>query len=141
MDGVEIGTSEVKSTGRSQTYIIERQSHGAHTLEIYAEMTISDVTVRSNKLHLEILWVATDSSEPIISFIANVDSATQGETINVPYMIYDPSTEVANLTLSVIDEDGDLNCFSVFSILTSNLYRIRPSIPTVIRVSAVSIFG
>ena len=107
MDGVEIGTSEVKSTGRSQTYIIERQAHGAHTLEIYAEMTISDVTVTSNKLHLEILWVATDSSEPIISFIANVDSATQGETINVPYMIYDPSTEVANLTLSVIDEDGD----------------------------------
>ena len=50
LDGVEQETVTTSVSGRQQTYLIEQQAHGAHTLRMYFEATINGNTVRSNEL-------------------------------------------------------------------------------------------
>ena len=107
MDGEEFDTAEVISSGRSQSHVIPMQAHGAHTLEVYAEMTVDGVTVVSNTITLGLLWIDTSNMTPVLSAIFDVTEAVQGETLTIPYLAYDPTSETAAVTLSVIDSEGN----------------------------------
>lgn len=106
MDGEEFDSVEVTSSGRSQSHVIPMQSHGAHILEVYAEMEVDGVPVTSNTLTLGLLCVAENNVTPILSAVFNTTEAVQGATLTIPYMAYSPASETATVTLSVIDKDG-----------------------------------
>ena len=106
MDGVEIDTAEVTASGRSQSYTIPMQSHGAHLFEVYAELTVDEVTVESNTLRLGLLCIEENNMTPVLSAIFNTEESVQGQTLTIPYLAYDPTSETANVTLSVIGSDG-----------------------------------
>lgn len=108
MDGVEIGTEKVASSGRSRSYDIPAQTVGAHTLTVYAEVSVNDVTVRSNALVIGMMWVSEDMSAPAIISTFTQTEATQGEIISIPYMVYDPLNESASIVLSILDADGGI---------------------------------
>lgn len=105
MDGTEIGTAEVTTSGRSQTYNIPEQAAGSHIFTAYADITVGDVEVQSNVLKLGMLYI--DSSLVSPSVLTTFDKATaiQGETLDIPYIVYNPVSETASVTLRVIDED------------------------------------
>ena len=122
MDGEEFDTAEVISSGRSQSHVIPMQSHGAHTLEVYAEMTVDGVTVVSNSITLGLLWIDPSNMTPALSAIFGFVEAVQGETLTIPYLAYDPAYETAAVTLSVIDSEGN-----TYSSRTLNVDRTQQS--------------
>lgn len=120
MDGVEFGSEEVTSSGRSRSYTVPAQAVGAHILTAYAEVTSNGVTVQSNTLTIGMMWVSESMSVPVIMSTFNKTTATQGEILSIPYMAYDPSSETASVTLSVLKPDG-----SVYSSQTLTVDRTR----------------
>jgi len=107
LDGSEIGSEIVASSGRSRSYIIDPQRHGDHILEIYAETDNGDIHLESDRLRLALYWVGSETT-PIISTPFNQTEAVEGDTIRIPYAVYDPSNELATVTLSVIDGNGEV---------------------------------
>lgn len=106
LDGTELGTESVESTGRSRVYSIPVQSDGAHNLEIYAEVETEGVLVRSNTLKIGMMWYSSEMTEQAVLINYDGTNVTQGETLTIPYMAYDPFTENAEVTLSIINESG-----------------------------------
>lgn len=106
MDGLELGTAEVTSSARSQRYTIPQQKHGGHVFEAYAEMQIGELTLKSNVIRLGMIWVDSTSNESAVVTTVAQATAKQGETLSIPYMAYDPATEMATVALKVLNEDG-----------------------------------
>lgn len=104
VDGKEIGTVEVTTSGRQETYTIPKQSHGSHTLEVYFTVDVNGVEVPSNHLYYDLICVVDGATTPIISCAYNNSKITQFETINIPYIVYSPTALTSNVTLSVNDE-------------------------------------
>ena len=106
MDGVELGTEVVSGSGKSRSYIIPAQSHGGHIFEAYAELTMGETTIKSNTITLGMMWAESGNMESSIVSPFAVTKAKQGETLLIDYLAYDPVTESAAVTLSVINPDG-----------------------------------
>ena len=106
MDGTELDTATVVSNNRSQTFTIPEQDHGAHIFECYATMTVDEIDVTSNVITLGMMWIDPVSHEPIILCPFSVTTARQGETLTIPYMVYDPDTETATVHRQILDEDN-----------------------------------
>lgn len=110
MDGVEIGTEEVVSSGRSRSYAIAQQSDGAHVLTCWATLVQDGVEVSSNVLTIGMMFVSSAMSKAAVLTTFDQTSAVQGDALSVPFMVYDPNSESAKVTLRVLEGDG-----SVFS--------------------------
>ena len=107
MDGTEISTAIVESSNRSQSFTIPAQAHGAHIFECYATMTVDMISVQSNIITLGMMWIDQNSSTPIVLCPFNVTNAQEGETLTIPYMVYDPLTETASLTRTILDSEDN----------------------------------
>lgn len=107
MDGTEIGSEIVASSGRSRSYILDQQRHGDHIFEMYAESDNGGIHLESERLRMCLFWIGSELT-PIIATPFNQTEAVEGDTIRIPYAVYDPSTELATVTLSVIDSNGDV---------------------------------
>lgn len=103
LDGKEIGTQTVETSGRQETYIIPKQPHGSHTLEVYFTVNIDDTEVPSNHLYYDLICVDEGGTTPIISCSYNNNKITQFETIVIPYVVYSPTSLTSNITLSSND--------------------------------------
>ena len=106
MDGTEIGQSEITTSGRSQSFTIPEQNYGGHVFEVYATLSTEGMTLRSETLRHGMLWLNDSSSIPAISSTFNQTSATEGEIISIPYIVYDPLQENATVTMTVLEEGG-----------------------------------
>lgn len=109
MDGAEIGTEEVSSSGRSRSWPVPVQTDGAHVLEVYAEVTVSGTTVRSNTISVGMLYTSAAMSACAVLSTFTRQEAAQGEILQIPYMVYDPQAESAAVTLSIIGPDGTVS--------------------------------
>jgi hypothetical protein len=94
-------------------------SHGTHLLKIYATATIGDTEIPSNELLFDILCVEEGATTPMISSAYSVASVTQGELINIPFMVYDPSNMETEITLTV--KQGD----AIYATSTRTVNRTR----------------
>lgn len=100
VDGKEIGTAEVTTSGRQETYTIPKQSHGSHTLEVYFTIDINGKPIQSNHLYYDLICVVDGATTPIISCAYNNSNIMQFETINIPYIVYSPTSLTSDITLS-----------------------------------------
>ena len=116
MDGEEIGSAVVATSGRSQTFAIPEQSAGAHIFEAYAEMDSQGVTVNSNTIRLGMVWSSESSTTPSVVSTFKLNAATEGETLSISYLAHDPATEEATVTQSVIDADGNIYSSKVLTV-------------------------
>lgn len=101
LDGTEMETVTTSVSARQQTYIIPQQTHGAHTLRVYFESTINGNTVRSNELYYEIIWYRISETTPIIASSYNATTVTQFATVNIPYTVYTPGSQVSDVVIRV----------------------------------------
>lgn len=104
LDGEEIGTATVASSGREQTFTIPAQSHGAHTLRVWFEAVIDEAEVESNVLHYSIICIEQDNTTPIIASAFNQATANQYETLQIPYIAYNPASLTTTVTLKANNE-------------------------------------
>lgn len=105
VDGADT-TAIVSETGKQQTQVIPAMYHGAHLLKIYATATIGETEVKSNELLFDVLCVEDGATMPLISSAYSITSVTQGELVNIPFIVYDPSNMEAEITLT-IKKDGE----------------------------------
>lgn len=105
VDGTEIGTDEITTSGRQETYIIPRQSHGSHTLEVYFTIDIDGTKVPSNHLYYDLICTMSGVTTPIIACAYNNKQVTQFDTIVIPYYVYSPTSLTSDIVLSV---NGDV---------------------------------
>lgn len=108
MDGNPIGTAIVSASGRSQSYTIPAQTHGAHVFEAYASIAFGTETVVSNTIRLGMIWVDEASTTAVVMSTFDKTTSTAGTSLTIPYMVYVPSSESAAVTLSIINTDNSV---------------------------------
>ena len=106
VDGVDT-TETVSETGKQKTHVIPAMYHGAHLLKIYSTATINGTEIKSNELLFDILCVEDGLTTPMIASAYSVTTVTQGELINIPFMVYDPSNMETEISLT-ITHNGDV---------------------------------
>lgn len=105
LDGETVGTVTTPVTGRQMTQTIPARPHGSHLLEVTITAEIEGQTVQSKSLFRDILWISPSESAPAIGCAIPTVSAKQYNTVTIPYVIYDPENNPAEVTLW---EDGIL---------------------------------
>ena len=118
VDGVDT-TTIVNETGKQQTYIIPAMYHGSHLLKIYATAIINSVEIKSNELLFDILYIEEEATTPMIASAYSVTSVTQGELVNIPFIVCDPSNMETEITLTVSQGEN------VYSTSTRTVDRTR----------------
>lgn len=108
LDGSEIGTANVTESGREQTYIIPKQSHGSHTLEVYFTVNIDgENDIPSNHLYYDLICTTSGVTTPIIACPYNNNEVGQYDTLIIPYIVYSPTSQTSNIVLSANGETID----------------------------------
>lgn len=100
VDGREIGTAEISASGRQQSYLIPAQTHGAHSLLVYFTAVVDGVEIKSNELYYELICTVAGEDAPIITSTYRGGTAEQYASIVIPYMVYNPVSMTAAITLS-----------------------------------------
>ncbi len=99
VDGTQIGTAIVTTSGRQVSYTLPGMTHGDHTLLVYFTATVNDETVKSNELYYDLIVVDSSSSTPIIASTFRRSTATQFETLVIPYTVYTPGSLTSDVSL------------------------------------------
>lgn len=104
LDGEEIGTATVAVSGRQQTYVIAKQSHGAHALRAWFTCEIDGTEVTSNELYYELRCIEEGNETPIITSTFRTTTVDQFTSLVIPWAVYDPTSLTADVTLIANDE-------------------------------------
>ena len=108
LDDRQIGTETITADDVTRTFNIETQSDGPHFLRVYVESTSEGVTVTSNTLNIGLMWYSTSTVYPMVMINYNDGEKMQGETITMPYLVYDPYNNIADITYNIYNEDGSI---------------------------------
>lgn len=100
VDGTVVGTETVTTSGRQQTRTLPAMTHGAHLLRVWFTAEINGETVTSNVLTHSLVVVNPSSNVPIISSPYTGTTASQYETIAIPYTVYTPNSLTSQVILS-----------------------------------------
>lgn len=103
VDGEEIGTREVTTSGRLQSFMIPAQNHGSHTLRCYFEAVIDEQTVRSNELVYDFMATEEGNNTPIITTSFTQEEVNQYATLPIKYRVYTPTTYESDVSIYVND--------------------------------------
>ena len=101
VDGEAAGTESVSSSGRQLTKIFPAMSHGAHTIKVYVTAVLDGNTITSNILTYDIVCIQNGQTSVIIASSYTKETATQGELVTIPFMVYDPSSQTSTVTLTI----------------------------------------
>ena len=99
VDGQEHFTQTVASTGRTVTVDIPALSHGAHRITATLELDAEGETLRTEPLTHVGIWTEEGNTEPVVAFFHTAVDISQYATASLPYLVYDPLTENAGITL------------------------------------------
>ena len=104
LDGTLIGSAEVTTSNRQQTFTIPAQSHGAHSFEVYFTAVINEDTVESNHLHYDIIFNESGNNNTVIASSFNVESVAQYYSVSIPWVAYTPNSATTDVEYYVNDE-------------------------------------
>ena len=100
VDGKEVGEATVIASGRQQTFTIPAQAHGMHIFEAWYDAVIDGETVESDKLRYALICKVQGNTTPIIATDWNKATVEQFDTLNIPYIVYDPVSLSTKVSLS-----------------------------------------
>lgn len=97
LDGVELPSATVGTSGIPQSYKLPAQAHGAHLLECWITAQVNTVTVETEHIFRDIVWWDDESTVPVIGCIYRHDhygkvTAKQYNTTPIQLHVFDPST-------------------------------------------------
>ncbi|MBP3412659.1 MAG: hypothetical protein J6K89_05305 [Oscillospiraceae bacterium] len=99
VDGAELATQTVAGTGRTVTVDIPALSHGAHRIQAWLELMAEGETVSTEPLTHVGIWYEEGNSSPVVAFFHEAAEVARYATASLPYLVYDPLTETANIAL------------------------------------------
>ena len=98
LDGEELEPVKTSTSGIPASYIIPKQTHGSHLLDMYITTTINNTPIESNHVYKDIIWFDSSSSKPVIGCATPIINVVQYNTVNIKYSVIDPSTETPEVT-------------------------------------------
>lgn len=101
VDGTEVGTEVVTSSGRQNNYLIGTLQNGSHTLEAYFTVTINDQSIESNHLFYDLIYADSNASGTIIASSYNTFTINQYSTCLIPFVVFYTDSTTADVTLAV----------------------------------------
>lgn len=101
IDGTQVATATVTTSGRQVTQVLPAMTHGAHSIRVYFTADVGGVSVSSNELYYEIIVAASGNTMPIISSSFRLSTVAQYTTLNISYRVYNPSSLTAPVELFV----------------------------------------
>ena len=105
LDGTEIGTDIITTSGRQASYTIPAQAHGSHILRVWFTCDIEGSTIPSNVLYFSIICVAEGETTPIIAVTTPpLSSVEQYSSVVTRYRVYNPIDLHSNITLEANGE-------------------------------------
>ncbi len=100
LDGRELSTAVVTTSGRQQTFRIPAQTHGSHVLRVWFVCDISGATISSNVLYYNLICYEDGNNTPIIAVTSPpLSSVEQYSSVVKKYRVYDPVNLTAAITL------------------------------------------
>jgi len=125
LDGTIVATDPVSTSGRRLTKNLTGLTHGAHTIEVYGTVVIDGVTLESNHLKATVAVVLAGESTPVIAVKWPDGPLTQYTSVNIPYVVVDPTANPA--TIKLMEDDVELNELDVDQ--TQQPWAYRPLTP------------
>ena len=104
IDGKELDVVKTFTSGIPMSYLIPKQSYGAHLVEVYMTAMINNTLVESNHIYKDIMWQDDTNDVPIISCATQDIKITQYNTVNIKYTVVDPNTETPKVVWKIDDE-------------------------------------
>lgn len=101
VDGTQVAQNTISGFGRQFTQTIPAQEHGSHTLTVFYTGELNGQEVTSNILHYELVCIEPGVDDTIITSSYNTASVDQYSTINIPYIVYSPTSQLSDVTISV----------------------------------------
>ena len=99
VDGSELPPVTTASTGRQLTYEIPEQSHGAHTLRIWATAIVGGEEVVSPALRFEMICLESGNTTPVIQSSFDVAEAMQYSQITFAFRVYNPASFASSVNI------------------------------------------
>jgi len=104
LDNVELEPVKTTTTNRQLYYKLPALSHGSHALKVYATMETSGVEITSNILYFSIMFLATGSTDIIVSSSFSQTEATQYDNLVIPFSVYNPAETITEVQLKANGE-------------------------------------
>ena len=104
LDGTLIGSAEVTTSNRQQTFTIPVQSHGAHSFEVYFTAVINESVVQSNHLHYDLMFTEGGNNNTVLASSFNLTNVQQYYSVSIPWIAYTPNSATTDVELYVNDE-------------------------------------
>ena len=101
LDGTELETSVTSRSGVQQALSIPMQTHGAHAIERWLTAGIGSEQQSTAHQYHEAIFVVEGNNAPIIAVSTKGGTMNQYDTKSIPVVVYDPTSLLANVTLSV----------------------------------------
>lgn len=111
LDDQEIATKETQLSNRQDTYVIPKQSHGAHHFEVYFTSSINDQITESNHLFYDIIFLQEGNNQPIISSSFHKKTIGVIDSISIKYFVYSPDSIKTDIKL--YENNTTINTLSV----------------------------
>lgn len=103
LNGTEIGTAVVETSGRQQSFTIPMQPHGAYSFEVYFTATVNEDPVESNHLYYDIMFLEEGNNAPIVASPFSEKELSQYYTASIPYTVYTPNALTSEVVLYAND--------------------------------------
>ena len=100
-------TSSMSGKEQQQIIPIASLPHGITTLEVYAEATQDGNTLPSNVLKYDLIITLENETAAMIASVLDVKEVNQGDTVSIPYVVYDPVHTETTVLLQTSVLEGD----------------------------------
>jgi hypothetical protein len=105
LDGNELGTDIITTSGRQVSYTIPTQAHGSHILRVWFTCDVGGSTVPSNVLYYSIICTTEGETKPIIAVTTPpLTGVEQYSNVVMRYRVYNPIDLHSNITLEANGE-------------------------------------
>lgn len=102
VDGVEIGTANISTSGRQVTYRIPAQRHGSHILRVWFNCTVNGTNVSSNVLYYSFISIVDGDNTPVIAITTPpLSGVEQYSNAITKYRVYTPNSLTSAIVLEV----------------------------------------
>ena len=112
LDGKQVAarTLAASTSGKetSQILPINLFSHGSHKLSVQAIANLDGKEVVSNLLEYDVLIHIDGETAPMISSAIDFVTISEGELINIPYIVFDPNDAICAISLKIYNPDGTI---------------------------------
>ena len=102
--GEMLNVNTTTRSGVQQALTIPMQEHGSHTIVRYMTGTVNGEEIKTAQQAHDMIFVEAGETDPIIAVSFNTAKMTQYNTVQIPIVVYNPSSTSSTV---VLKEDGN----------------------------------